>query len=176
MDNLIKLFSSVKFPLIHYVRRTFSLFHIFHAWGDSHAHSKNSKVFHLVVFFFVFLPFLHEISFAASVEVLHKLSPAQVMLMELGHDKDIQGSFSRFKLSEIGSKERGKGGVCLDVLVPSGSPECKAMMDEKSCQSKDSAPKENKDWSVYIGLLPMIISSFYLWFSPTDEDRRKRLS
>jgi hypothetical protein len=122
------------------------------------------------------LPFLHEISFAASAEMLHKLSPSQVMLAKLGHDKDIQGSFSRFELSEIGSKERGKGGVCLDVLVSSGSPERKAMMDEESRQSKDSAPKENKDWSVYIGLLPMIISSFYLWFSPTDEDRRKRLN
>jgi hypothetical protein len=96
------------------------------------------------------------------------------MLAELGHDKDIQSSFSRFELSEIGSKERGKDGVCLDVLVSSGSPERKTMMDEKSRQSKDSAPKANKDWSVYIGLLPMIISSFYLWFSPTDEDRRKK--
>lgn len=176
MDNLMKLFSSIKFPLVHYVRGTLGFFQFGQVRGDSNAHSKHSKIFYLVVFFFVFLPFLHEISFAASVDVLHKFSPSQVMLAELGHDKDIQGSFSRFELSEIGSKKCGKGGVCLDVLVSSGSPEGKTMMDEKSRQSEYSAPEENKDWSVYIGLLPMIITSFYLWFSPTDEDRRKKLN
>lgn len=50
------------------------------------------------------------------------------------------------------------------------------MVDEESSQSKYGTSEKNKDWSVYIGLLPMIITSFYLWFSPTDEDRRKRLS
>jgi hypothetical protein len=58
------------------------------------------------------------------------------MLSELRHIKDIESSFTSFELSEIGSKERRKGGVRLDVLVSSGSPERETMMDDKSRQSK----------------------------------------
>lgn len=118
MNILVKIFSSVVFPLIHQLRGAFCFFQLFHVGSDSHAHAKHSKVFHLVIFFLVFQPFVMEFAFARTSEMADEVTPREVMLRELAYNEDVKGGFSGFKLLEIKREGFRKFGVGSSELLP----------------------------------------------------------
>lgn len=117
MNDPVKLFSSIKFPLFHHCGGALRFFQIFSAGGDGDARSKNSKVFHLIILFLILQPLMVKFSFAGTSEVTNEVSPCKVMFRELAYNEDVEGGFSGFKLLEVEREGFRKLGVGSSELL-----------------------------------------------------------
>ena len=140
----------------------------------AHCCKDNVNAFKLLIFMFVLFPIFFKQIQSFAFEIPDKFGHGFIVLGKLPQNNKIQCCTSGFNLADSTVEGITKGVIVSDVLISSGTPEGEAMIGKNTEQSDTYADKGNDDWSVYVGLLPMIFIFLMLMFSEPDEERRKR--